>query len=128
MLEGERKLSIKLNELTAARRRDYESFYNVTRSNDDQLLSCTITAPSGQAGEASKMEGSPVELHKAGVTALESKDYRGAIDLLKRAVNADANVKDGWYDLGRATPGPTIMQMPSAHFGSRSNKIRTTSL
>ena len=102
VLEGERELSVKVNELPAARRRDYESFYNVTRSNDDQLLSCTIAAPSGHAIEASKMEGTPEELHKAGVTALESKDYRGAIDLLKRAVNADANVKDGWYDLGRA--------------------------
>ena len=105
MLEGERKLSVKINELPAARRRDYESFYNVTRSNDDQVLSCTIAAPSGRAAEASKMEGTPVELHKAGVTALESKDYRSAIDLLKRAVNGDEKVKDGWYDLGRAYAG-----------------------
>ncbi|MFZ3342885.1 MAG: DUF3857 domain-containing protein [Terriglobales bacterium] len=105
VLEGERKLSVKMNELPASRRRDYESFYNVTRSNDDQLLSCTITAPTGQAAEASKMEGTPAELHKAGLTALDSKDYRSAIDLLKRAVNADTTLKDGWYDLGRAYAG-----------------------
>ena len=105
VLEGERRLSVKVNELPASRRRDYESFYNVTRSNDDQLLSCTIAAPSGQAAEASKMEGTPSELHKAGLTALDSKDYRSAIDLLKRAVNADAKLKDGWYDLGRAYAG-----------------------
>lgn len=48
------------------------------------------------------MEGTPSELHKAGVRAFESNDYRDAIELLKRAVDADANLKDGWYDLGRA--------------------------
>ena len=105
-LEGERKLTVKVNELPAARRADYDSFFNITRSNDDQMLSCTILAPSGRAAEAAlKMEGTPAELHTAGVTALESKDYRGAIDLLKRAVDGDAKLKDGWYDLGRAYAG-----------------------
>ncbi len=102
ILEGERKLRVKLNELPASKRADYDSFRNVTRSNEDQLLSCTITAPSGRAAEASAMVGSPAELHKAGVSALESKNYQSAIELLKRAVNGDVNLKDGWYDLGRA--------------------------
>ena len=102
VLEGERKLSVKVNELPASRRADFESFRNVTRSNDDQVLTCAIAAPTGAAAEAEKMEGSPAELHRAGVTALESKDYRRAIELLKRAMNGDANLKDGWYDLGRA--------------------------
>jgi transglutaminase-like putative cysteine protease/tetratricopeptide (TPR) repeat protein len=105
VLEGERKLTVKVNELPASRRADYDSFYNITRSNDDQLLSCSISAPSGHSAEASKMEGTPAELHKAGVSALESKDYRGAIALLKRAVDGDAKLKDGWYDLGRAYAG-----------------------
>jgi tetratricopeptide (TPR) repeat protein len=63
------------------------------------------------------MEGTPEELHKAGVKALQSKDYRTAIELLKRAVEADAgranssgsnssiSIKDGWYDLGLAYAG-----------------------
>jgi hypothetical protein len=33
------------------------------------------------------MEGTPAELQKAGVKALQSKDYRTAIDLLKRALS-----------------------------------------
>ncbi len=114
MLEGERKLVVKTNEVAAARRADYESFRNVTRSDEDQVLSCTILTPSGQGAEtaASKMEGTPAELHKAGVKALQSKDYRTAVDLLKRAVDGDASLanpsmpnsslKDGWYDLGLA--------------------------
>ncbi len=111
MLEGERKLVVKVNEVAAARRADYESFRNATQSDQDQLLSCTILAPSGQGPQtASKMEGTPAELHKAGVKALQSKDYRTAIDLLKRAVDGDAGLadtgmKDGWYDLGLAYAG-----------------------
>jgi transglutaminase-like putative cysteine protease/tetratricopeptide (TPR) repeat protein len=131
ILEGERKLVVKANEVAAARRADYESFRNATRSDQDQLLSCTISAPSGQGAQtASKMEGTPSELHKAGVKALQSKDYRTAIDLLKRAVDGDSSlansgmpnsslpnsslpnssvpnssVKDGWYDLGLAYAG-----------------------
>ena len=117
VLEGERKLNVKMNELAAARRADYESFRNATQSDQDQLLSCTILTPSGTGAEtaASKMEGTPAELHRAGVKALQSKDYRGAIDLLKRAVDGDASLptsslpnsslKDGWYDLGLAYAG-----------------------
>ena len=112
ILEGERKLVVKMNEVAAARRADYESFRNATHSDQDQLLSCTILTPSGQGTETAtlKMEGTPAELHKAGVKALQSKDYRTAIDLLKRAVDADASLanpsmKDGWYDLGLAYAG-----------------------
>ncbi len=111
ILEGERKLVVKVNEVAAARRADYESFRNAARSDQDQLLSCTILTPSGQGAQtASKMEGTPAELHKAGVKALQSKDYRTAIDLLKRAVDGDSslansNMKDGWYDLGLAYAG-----------------------
>jgi transglutaminase-like putative cysteine protease/tetratricopeptide (TPR) repeat protein len=111
-LEGERKLVVKVNELPAARRADYESFRNAAHSDEDQLLSCTILTPSengSQSKTAPKVEGTPQELHKAGVKALQSKDYRTAIDLLKRAVDADAGVnsgiKDGWYDLGLAYAG-----------------------
>ena len=111
ILEGERKLVVKVNEVAAARRADYESFRNATQSDQDQLLSCTILTPSGQGAQtAAKMEGTPAELHKAGVKALQSKDYRTAIDLLKRAVDGDASLadpgmKDGWYDLGLAYAG-----------------------
>src|SRR5258706_2271097 len=122
ILEGERKLNVKMNELAAARRADYESFHNATQSDQDQLLSCSILTPTGQGAEttASKMEGTPVELQRAGVKALQSKDYRGAIDLLKRALDADpslanlgtanssmpnSSVRDGWYDLGLAYAG-----------------------
>jgi transglutaminase-like putative cysteine protease/tetratricopeptide (TPR) repeat protein len=109
LLEGERKLNVKTNQLAAARRADYESFRNATQSDQDQLLSATILTPSGQGAQtASRMEGTPAELQKAGMKALQSKDYRTAITLLKRAVDADVpqpNLKDGWYDLALAYAG-----------------------
>lgn len=120
-VEGERKLVLKTNELAAARRADYESFRNATESDQDQVLSCTILTPSGEGtNAASKMEGSPAELQKAALKALQSKDYRSAIDLLNRAVGSDSTLaklnipnssppsstlKDGWYDLGLAYAG-----------------------
>jgi tetratricopeptide (TPR) repeat protein/transglutaminase-like putative cysteine protease len=107
VLEGERKLTVKLNELPASRRADYDSFRNVTRSDENQVLTASILAPSGKSVESAsaKIEGTPSELHKAGVKALQSKDYRSAIDLLKRAVDQDSSLKEGWHDLGLAYAG-----------------------
>jgi len=109
-LEGERKLVVKRNDVSAARRADYESFRNATVSDQDQLLSCNILMPAGQSAQSAKMEGTPAELHKAGVKTLQSKDYLTAIDLLKRSTNgdpslSDAGMKDTWYDLGLAYAG-----------------------
>ena len=107
VLEGERKLTVKLNELPASRRADYDSFRNVTRSDESQVLTANILAPSGKNADhsAAKIEGTPSELQRAGRKALQSKDYRSAIDLLKRAVDGDGNLKEGWYDLGQAYAG-----------------------
>jgi transglutaminase-like putative cysteine protease/tetratricopeptide (TPR) repeat protein len=107
VLEGERKLVVKANEVAAARRADYESFRNAAQSDQDQLLSCTIVSPAGRsAGTAeAKVEGAPADLQKAGLKALQNKDYKAAAGLFKRAVDGDTEIKDGWYDLGQAYAG-----------------------
>jgi transglutaminase-like putative cysteine protease/Flp pilus assembly protein TadD len=107
LLEGERKLVVKMNEVAASRRSDYESFRNAADSDENQLLSCTILTPAGQGAQVARMEGTSQELLKAGMRASQSKDYRRAVDLLKRAVDADptlatTGMEDGWYDLGLA--------------------------
>ncbi len=103
VLEGERKLVVKTNEVAAARRSDYESFRNAAHSDEDQLLTCTILTPEVQSANAgSRLEGTAAELQKAGTKSLQSKDYRSAIDLLKRATDRDSTLKEGWYDLGLA--------------------------
>jgi len=107
LLEGERKLIVKLNELPAARRADYESFRNVTRSDEGQVLTASILAPATPRTEvsATTLAGNASEFHKAGLKALQSKDYRSAVDLLRRAVEQDAKLEEGWYDLGLAYAG-----------------------
>ena len=111
VMDGERKLIVKVNELAASRRADYESFSNAAHSDEDQLLTCTIVRPTGAAADVAnaKMQGTPGELQKAGMKALQSRDYQTAIELLKRAVDADAepapSLKDGWFDLGEAFAG-----------------------
>ena len=115
VMEGERQLVIKTNEVAAGRRADYESFRNAAHSDEDQLVSCAIVTPSGRTGDTAgaKMEGTPAELQKAGMKALQNKDYKTAIALLKRAVDNDneaslslkVSLKDGWYDLAQAYTG-----------------------
>jgi tetratricopeptide (TPR) repeat protein len=103
VLEAERRLVLKVNELPATRRADYDSFRNVAVSNANQVISCSITAPSASALAAeSSVSGTPEEIRKAGAAALQRKDFATAVDLLKRAMALDATMKDGWEDLGRA--------------------------
>ncbi len=107
LIEGERKLVIRSNEIPAARRADYDSFRNAAESGQDQSLACTIAAPTVHAAEAAAgtFEGTSTESQQAGVKALHEKNYLAAIDLLKRANELDPNLKDGMYDLGLAYAG-----------------------
>jgi tetratricopeptide (TPR) repeat protein len=103
MLDEERRVVLKVNELPASRRNDYESFENVISSEVEQILSCSI-APASVAGLASaaKTTGTPEAMRKAGKSALERKDFSAAVTLLKSALDQDSNQKDAWEDLGRA--------------------------
>jgi transglutaminase-like putative cysteine protease/Flp pilus assembly protein TadD len=122
VMDGERKLVVKVNELAASRRADYESFSNAAHSDEDQLLTCTILRPTGASADVAnaKIQGTPGELQKAGMKALQSRDYQTAVELLKRAVDADAgpvpSLKDGWYDLGEAFAGVGIHAQAIAAF------------
>ena len=107
IMEGERRLVINTNEIPAARRADYESFSNAAQSDQDQVLSCTIAAPTSHATDAAKvkLEGTPAELQKAGLRDLQARNYLSAIDLLKRATDGNGSLKDAWYELGQAYAG-----------------------
>src|SRR5215470_1078325 len=103
VLEAERKVILNVNELPASRRSDYESFENATADELQQLLTATIKPASATAmAEAAKVTGTPEELRKAGVSAMQRQDFTAAADLLKRSLDADSNQKDAWGDLGRA--------------------------
>ncbi len=107
LIEGERKLVIKSNEIPAARRADYDSFRNAAESAQDQTLACTIVAPTGHAADTtgSKLDGTSTESQQAGVKALHDRDYLASVDLFKRANELDPHLKDGLYDLGLAYAG-----------------------
>jgi len=116
--------------VAAARRADYESFRNAARGDEDQLLSCTIlTRRRGRGRRRRRRRWKELRRNciKAGVKALQSKDYRGAIDLLKRAVDGDASMKDVGTTWGWPTPAPIIMSRRSLRSANRSTSIRITS-
>ena len=74
ILEGERKLVVKTNEVAAVRRSDYESFRNAAHSDEDPTPNCTGVTPEGQSADsASKLEGTADELQKAGMKSLNPK-------------------------------------------------------
>jgi tetratricopeptide (TPR) repeat protein len=103
VLEAVRHVALKVNELPASRRSDYESFENATSGETRQLLTASIApASAGALAAAAKSGGTPEEMRKAGTSALQRRDFGGAIELLKRSLDQDPNQKDAWDDLGRA--------------------------
>jgi tetratricopeptide (TPR) repeat protein len=106
VLEAVRRVTLKVNELPASRRNDYESFENATGAEIRQLLTASIAPASAAALAAAAKSGStPDELRKAGTLALQRRDFAAAADLLKRATDQDPSHKDTWDDLGRAYVG-----------------------
>jgi len=106
VLDAERRVVLKVNELPAHLRTKYESFRTVTNSASEQGLWCSITPASAAAvAAAEKAGGTPDEMQKSAVAALERNDFTTAVDLLKRALAQDAKQKDAWDDLGRAYAG-----------------------
>ena len=102
MLDAERRMILRVNRLPVSRRYDYESFRNSANTEIEQLLSCTISAPSGRRAEIVTAGASPAELQRLGLAALDRRDYANAADLLARALAADAARKDAWDQLGLA--------------------------
>jgi tetratricopeptide (TPR) repeat protein len=105
VLDGDRHFVLKVNELPATRRYDYESFRNASSSETEELLSCSISAPSSTHVATVSPDASPAELQKLGSVALNRRDFLTAVDLLKRVVAADTQRKDAWDQLGRAYAG-----------------------
>jgi Flp pilus assembly protein TadD len=106
VLEAERRMVLKVNELPALRRADYESFHNVTTSAVEETPWCSITKPSASAlASASELKGTSAELRDAGQVALQRQDYATAAALLQRAADQEPATKEGWEQLGQAYAG-----------------------
>jgi tetratricopeptide (TPR) repeat protein len=106
ILEAERRMVIKVNELPAFRRADYESFHNVTTSSVEETPWCSIARPAASATSAAlDLKGTPADLREAGKAALKRQDFATAAALLQRAADQDPTGKDGWDELGQAYSG-----------------------
>ncbi|MGI9102705.1 MAG: DUF3857 domain-containing protein [Terriglobales bacterium] len=106
LLQAERRLVIKANELPASRGPDVESLRSVLHNLAAQTISCTIR-PASQADLAAAVPAgsSPDELRKAAARAAEQRDFQTASDLLKQVVEKEPSSKSSWDDLGRAYVG-----------------------
>jgi tetratricopeptide (TPR) repeat protein/transglutaminase-like putative cysteine protease len=73
----------------------YEAFRKTIDTDRDQkfLVLGNLTAPTAVSAEA---------LHTEGLAAFKQKDYLRAVELLRKATEADAKVENGFLDLGRA--------------------------
>jgi len=103
VLDAERRMVLKVNELPASKRADFSSFHNVTTSAVEETPWCSIARPSeASLAAAAEMKGSPTELRDAGNAALKRQDFSTAATLLQRAVDQDPDSKEGWDGLGQA--------------------------
>jgi tetratricopeptide (TPR) repeat protein/transglutaminase-like putative cysteine protease len=107
VLDVERTLTIKVNKLPDARRTDLESMRSVVLGSAAQTLSCTIRPASKAALAAASPADSalPGDLRKAGIKALQERDYKTASSLLKRAVEKEPASPEAWDELGKAYLG-----------------------
>jgi len=96
---GERKLVILQGELPTARADDYRAFRQTVLADTEQRLTVesaivdTQTIPAGMKTE---------DLIRSGNEARTDGNYTLAVNLLNRAVEADAKSKKAWNDLGLA--------------------------
>ena len=98
-LVAERTLSFKRRELPASRLGDYLAFTRAVESDEAQVL----IAENSATGTPEILEAAkPAELLEAGVAALNSGNLNAAIPLLKRALELDPKIKEGWNNLGLA--------------------------
>lgn len=105
-LAAERHMLVKVNELPATRRADFESFRTVTSAAAEQGLWCSITPASATAvASEARAASTPREMRTAGGAALQRQDFAAAVDLLKRAADQDPKQQDLWDELGRAYAG-----------------------
>ena len=103
VLDAERRMVLKVNELPSLRRADYSSFHNVTTSAVEETPWCSASRPSATAlASAAEMKGSAEELREAGRAALKRQDFTTAATLLQRAADQDPSAKEGWDELGQA--------------------------
>ncbi len=96
---AERKLVTSINELPSSRVSDYLAFRRAVMTDATQRLSIDSTA-AGSPTLSADLKGD--DLYDAAKASFDRGNYKLAIDLFKRVVDADPKHKTAWMDLGRA--------------------------
>jgi tetratricopeptide (TPR) repeat protein len=96
---AERTLITSVNELPASRASDYTAFRRAVMADAAQHLSIDSSA-AGTPTFASDLKGD--DLYDAAKAAFDRGNFKGAIELFKRVVEADPKHKTAWMDLGRS--------------------------
>ena len=99
VLAAERKLTLTAGELPSSRVQDYLAFRRVVVADLAQQLSLETTA-AGKADSSTDMKEN--DLVKSGNAERKKGNYVSAIDLLKRATDANPKSNEAWNDLGLA--------------------------
>ena len=106
VLEAERHLVLKVNEIPYSRKSDLESLRSVLFRDANQNATYVISPASREAeAAAAKASESSDDLLKAGNNALQRQDYKTAAELLKRLVDQEPKDEKAWDSLGRAYAG-----------------------
>ena len=107
VLDAERHLVLRVNELPASRKSDLESMRSVLLQDALQNLTCVITPASraAEAAEVAKVSGTTDDLMKAGRGALQRHDFKSAAELFRRVTEQDVKHEEAWELLGRAYAG-----------------------
>jgi len=96
---AERRFSIAVSEIPSSRVQDYLAYKRAVLADLSQQVSLETTAAGNRASSA---DMKPDELMKKGNEALKDGNDKLAIDLLKRAAEADPKSNGAWNDLGLA--------------------------
>jgi len=94
-----RTLVTSLDELPSARSSDYLAFRRAVLADATQHLSIDSSA-AGSPTLSSDLKGD--DLYDAAKASFDRGNYKAAIELFKRVVDADPKHKTAWMDLGRA--------------------------
>jgi tetratricopeptide (TPR) repeat protein len=105
-LEAERTYILKVNQVPSSRRPDVESLRSVATNYAEQSIACDVR-PAAKAAVAASVPatGTPQELRKAAIKALDQRDFENASELWKRLLAQLPDSEDAWDELGRAYSG-----------------------
>ncbi len=96
---GERTMELKVGELPADRRNDFQAFRRAVFADVDQRMSVKVR---GQAGTEGLSGGDTAALLDAANAAYDNGDYRASAELVERVLKAEPDHPSAYSDLGRA--------------------------